>query len=61
MSKNNLEEPLTKLEFYKFLLNDFAHVKVSISYIKGQMKILVPLTMALLGGIVTIITLMVIG
>jgi tetrahydromethanopterin S-methyltransferase subunit G len=66
-----MSRPCTKREFEKFVTNDFDHLKEKVENIdikvdavigeifeqKGKLAVLVPLTMFLAGGIITVIVL----
>ena len=57
MEDKNQEQPVSRREFYDFLTNDFAHLSRAVSYIRGELRFLIPLTIGLMGGIITLIVL----
>lgn len=53
--KRNNEEPLIRGEFQEFRENEFRHLDRRVWRIEGELKVLIPLAVAILGIVVAIL------
>jgi len=55
MNDEEKKQPLTRGEFSQWISNDYNHLVMAVSFIKGQLYVLIPLVMAILAGIAALI------
>lgn len=53
--KRNNHDPLTRGEFQEFRENEFRHLDRRVWRIEGELKVLIPLAMAILGIVLAIL------